>query len=138
LEFTQFPTIDDVELSKKRVLVRVDFNSPIDKDGKIMDDSRIRAHRQTLLTLLNRGASVVVITHQGRPGDNDFITLEPHAEKLQEVLGVKVRFVSDVIGPAASEAIRSLGEGEILLLDNVRLVSEELIEAEPEKHSRTY
>lgn len=138
MEFIRFPTIDDVELSRKKVLVRVDFNSPIDKDGKIMDDSRIRAHRQTLLTLLNRGASVVVITHQGRPGDNDFITLEPHAEKLQEVLGVKVRFVSDVIGPAASEAIRSLGEGEILLLDNVRLVSEELIEAEPEKHSRTY
>ncbi|MFN3268493.1 MAG: phosphoglycerate kinase, partial [Zestosphaera sp.] len=138
LEFTRFPTIDDFELSRKKVLVRVDFNSPIDKDGKIMDDSRIRAHRQTLLALINYGAAVVVITHQGRPGDNDFITLEPHAEKLEEVLGVKVKFVSDVIGPAAIEAIQGLNAGEILLLDNIRLVSEELIEAEPEKHAKTY
>lgn len=138
LEFIRFPTIDDIDLIKKKVLVRVDFNSPVDKDGKIIDDSRIRAHRQTLLTLINRGAAVVVITHQGRPGDNDFITLESHAEKLEEALGVKVKFVGDVIGPAATEAIRSLNEGEILLLDNVRLVSEELIEAEPEKHAKTY
>ncbi|MEM4471793.1 MAG: phosphoglycerate kinase, partial [Zestosphaera sp.] len=85
-------------MSEKRVLVRVDFNSPIDKDGKIIDDSRIKAHRQTLLTLIDRGAAVVVITHQGRPGDDDFITLEPHAQKLEEVLGAKVKFVSDVIG----------------------------------------
>jgi phosphoglycerate kinase len=120
-------TLDDIDVGNKKVLVRVDFNVPIDVNGNILDDFRIRAHSQTLLSLLNRGAAVVVLSHQGRPGDSDFVTLENHAKKLEEVLGVEVRFVNDVMGPAACEAIQSLRHGEILLLDNVRLVSEELI-----------
>jgi len=131
-------TLDDIDVDNKKVLVRVDFNVPIDVNGNILDDFRIRAHSQTLLSLLNRGAAVVVLSHQGRPGDSDFVTLENHAKKLEEVLGVEVRFVNDVMGPAACEAIQSLRHGEILLLDNVRLVSEELIEGEPERLAKTY
>jgi phosphoglycerate kinase len=131
-------TLDDIDVGNKKVLVRVDFNVPIDVNGNILDDFRIRAHSQTLLSLLNRGAAVVVLSHQGRPGDSDFVTLENHAKKLEEVLGVEVRFVNDVMGSAACEAIQSLRHGEILLLDNVRLVSEELMEGEPERLAKTY
>ncbi|MEM0296458.1 MAG: phosphoglycerate kinase [Zestosphaera sp.] len=138
MEFTEFPHIDGVELAKKKVLVRVDFNSPIGKDGTIMDDSRIRAHRTTIKKLMDAGAATVIITHQGRPGDDDFVTLEAHADRLREVVGADIKFINDVIGPAALKAIKELEGGEALLLDNVRLVSEELIEAEPEKQARAY
>ncbi len=138
MEVLQLPAIDDIELTGRKVLVRVDFNSPVDKDGRIIDDSRIKAHKPTLMKLINTGAATVVITHQGRPGDNDFITLETHFEKLREVLGIDVKFVDDVIGPAALKAVKDLKGGEVLLLDNVRIVSEELIEAEPEKQAKTY
>lgn len=138
MDLTRYPHIDEVELAKKKVLVRVDFNSPIGKDGKMMDDSRIRAHLTTLKKMMEAGAATVIMTHQGRPGDDDFVTLEAHVERLREVIGADVKFVNDVIGPSALKAVEGLGEGEVLLLDNVRLVSEELIEAEPEKQARTY
>ncbi len=133
-------TMDDVDLKNKKVLVRVDFNSPVDPEKKqILDDLRIRAHSETLKELIEvHNASVVVMAHQGRPGTSDFISLEPHAKKLSEIMGVDVKFIDDVIGPAARDAIKSLGNGEILLLDNVRLMSEENINAKPEKQAKTF
>ncbi len=135
----QIPTIDDLEtrygLKGKRVLVRIDINSPVDPvSKKIIDDSRIKAHAPTVRELAERGAAVVLVSHQGRPGEDDFVSLDEHAKLLEKYAGVEVKFIDDVIGPAAREAIKGLRPGEVLLLDNVRLVSEEVIEARPEKH----
>ncbi len=136
------PTIDDLDahygLKGRRLLVRIDVNSPVDPvSGKILDDSRIKAHAPTIKELAERGAAVVLVSHQGRPGEDDFVTLEEHAKLLSKYTGIDVKFVDDVIGPAARETIKSLKPGEVLLLDNVRLVSEEVIEATPEKHSNS-
>ncbi len=134
----KFRTLDEVDLSNKKVLVRVDFNSPIDSTGKILDDSRIKAHATTLRKLVSMGAAIVIITHQGRPGESDFTTLEEHASRLSKILGMDVKFVNDVIGPTAINEIKNLRSGEVLMLDNVRFVSEELLEAEPETQAKTY
>ncbi len=132
------PSINDVNLEGLKTLVRVDFNCPIDKEGEILDETRIKAHLPTIKKLLDSNSSIVLITHQGRPGSKDFVSLRKHAEKLSELLGMEVKFIEDVMGPAAQEKIKNLRVGEILLLDNVRFVSEEIIEAPPEIQKQTY
>lgn len=136
------PTIDDLDnyfgIKGSKILLRIDINSPIDPETKdILDDSRIRAHAATIRELVERGAAVVAMSHQGRPGDSDFVSLGKHAKLLEKHTDLPVRFIDDVIGPAAREAIKSLQPGEVLLLDNTRLVSEEIIEATPEKHAES-
>ncbi len=138
MKLPKLPSIYDVDLSRKKVLIRVDFNCPIGVDGKILDNSRIRSHVVTISECLKHGASVVLISHQGRPGEDDFITLEGHCEILSKCLGVNVRFVPDVIGPTAINEVSKLESGEVLLLDNLRLVSEEIIESVPEVQAKTY
>jgi len=138
----RIPTIDDLvaryKLEGSKVLLRVDFNSPINpKTGEILDDTRIRAHLETIRELVERKCAVVIVSHQGRPGEDDFVTLERHAERLEKLLGMEVDFVDDVIGPEARRRIKELEPGKILMLDNVRLVSEEMIEALPEKQANT-
>jgi phosphoglycerate kinase len=131
------PTID--LCTKGKVLVRVDMNVPINRaTGEILDNYRIEAHSETIKYLINLGLPVVVITHQGRPGDPDFISLEAHARMLSKFLGIDVRFVDDVMGPRAREEINRLGSGEVLMLDNLRFVSEEVLEGEPQKLASTY
>lgn len=135
----ELPTIDDVDVSNKKVLLRVDFNSPVERESKkLMDTSRIKAHIPTIKELIERGSSVVIITHQGRPGDDDFSTLELHRDALTNELGIDVKFVNDIFGPCALDEIRNLSRGEVLMLDNIRLAAEELIEASPDAQSRTY
>ncbi len=120
-------------------MVRVDMNVPINKEsGEILDEYRIEAHSRTIKYLIDLGLPVVVITHQGRPGDPEFVSLETHAKVLSKYLGADVHFVDDVVGPRAREEISRLGSGEVLMLDNLRFVSEELIEGEPEKLASTY
>ena len=132
----QFLTLDDVVTSGKTVFVRVDINSPLDpKTKQIIDDTRIRMTRYTLESL--NDAKVVVGSHQGRPGDEDFTSLEAHARLLQKHVTQRVRFVEDTIGPEAKQQIRNLKAGEILVLDNLRLCSEENISATPEKLADT-
>lgn len=130
--------MDDIDLHSKKVLLRVDINSPVNENGKILDDSRIKAHVVTIKELLNNGNSVVLISHQGRPGDKDFISLEEHAKILSQHLGEEVTFIDDVIGPYARESIKKLESKRVLLLDNIRLISEELIEAPPQQHAKTF
>lgn len=130
--------MDDVDINGKKVLVRVDFNCPIETGGEIIDDTRIRAHVPTIKKLLNLNASVVLISHQGRPGSRDFVSLAKHAMRLSDYLGLEVKFIEDVMGPAALSEIKNLKKGEVLLLDNVRFVSEEIIEASPEIQKQTY
>jgi phosphoglycerate kinase len=133
----RFLTLDDVKVDSKRVLVRVDINSPM-KPGteEIIDDSRIVAILDTLRDL--EKAKVVILSHQGRPGESDFTSMQPHARVLQKHLGARCRFIDDIIGPAAMDAIRKLKNGDVLLLDNVRLLSEEVMEGTPEQFAKTY
>ncbi|WP_054844135.1 phosphoglycerate kinase [Vulcanisaeta souniana] len=131
------PTIN--MCGKGRVLVRVDMNVPIDKNsGEILDEYRIEAHSRTIRYLVDSGLPVVVVTHQGRPGDAEFVSLEKHSQALSKYLGMDVHFIDDVMGPRAREEISKLGPGEVLMLDNLRFVSEEIIEGEPQKLAGTY
>ncbi len=117
----------------------MDFNSPVGRESKkLLDTSRIKAHLLTIKELIEKENSIVIITHQGRPGDDDFSTLELHRDALSNELGMNVNFVNDIFGPCALDEIKKLGKGEALMLDNIRLASEELIEASPETQSRTY
>jgi phosphoglycerate kinase len=121
-------TLDDFDVEGKVVLCRVDINSPIDPaTGGLRDTTRIRGCAATVRELADAGARVVLLAHQG--GDleyQNYTSTEPHAGVLAGLLGRPVRFVDDVCGPAARDAIGSLGRGDILLLDNVRFLGEEL------------
>ncbi len=121
-------TIDDLELQGKRALVRVDFNVPLDKQsGAITDDTRIRAALPTIHALLERGASVILMSHLGRPkGVTPSLSLAPIAARLCELLpGVAVAFALDCVGPQATAAAQALQPGSILLLENLRYHPEE-------------
>ena len=114
-------TINDVNLSGKRVLVRCDFNVPI-KNGVINDDSRIIAALPTIKLLVDQGAKVILASHLGRPNGekNAAFTLAPVAEELAKYLAQSVSFIQDCIGKDVEAEVANLGEGEIALLENVR------------------
>jgi phosphoglycerate kinase len=121
-------TVRDVDVRGRRVLVRVDFNVPLDDKGSITDDTRIRASLPTIKYLLDEGAAVILLSHLGRPkGRDPKYSLAPVAARLQELLGpdVPVKFVSDCIGLDALDAALHLQPGEVLLLENVRFYPEE-------------
>ncbi len=133
------PRFEELDHTGKKVLLRVDINVPLDKNRReILDDFRIYAHSRTIKKLLELGCAVTVIAHQGRPGDKEFSSLELHAQYLSKYVGTEVKYIDDVMGPAAREEIRKLKPGEVLLLDNVRFVSEEMLEKTPEEHSKSY
>jgi len=119
-------TITDVDVKGRRVLVRVDFNVPI-KDGKVGDDTRIRAALPTLNYLLDHGAAAILCSHLGRPkGKPDLkYSLRPVAIHLEEIMGRPVAFAEDCIGPVAEAAAGALKAGEILILENTRFHPEE-------------
>lgn len=132
-----YRTLDDVDVRGKTVLVRVDINSPIDPEtGRIQDNERIQAHAETLRELSDKGAKVVVLAHQGRKGDPDFLPLAQHAELLSKHVGKPVKYVPDLLGEKAEQAIKSMKNGEIILLENVRILDEETVEASPEEHAK--
>jgi len=135
----KYLTLDDVKVKDKVVLVRVDFNSEVDPETKkVTSDVRIRAHGETTIKeLAEKGAKVVILAHQGRKGDPDFIPLKQHAEILSKVLGKPVQYVDDVFGEKAKKAIKNLKSGEILVLDNVRAFAGETKEGTPADHAKT-
>ncbi|MFA0846447.1 phosphoglycerate kinase [Methanobacterium formicicum] len=134
-----FNTIDDLEVEGKTVLVRVDINSPVDPlTGLLLDDTRIRLHAETIAELANKGAKTVIIAHQSRPGKKDFTTLEQHAEALSNLLDRPVSYVDDIFGSNAREAIGGLHSGDILLLENVRFYSEEILQREAPQQAETH
>jgi len=131
-----FLTLDDVDLSGKTVFLRADINSPLDPvSRRILDDSRIRAVSETLREM--RDSSVVLGTHQSRPGKYDFTSLELHARVLQMYIKSRVSFVGDVMGEEALEAIEAIKPGEVLVLDNLRFAPEENIQAPPAELVKT-
>ncbi len=136
---SKVPRFEDLEHSGKKVLVRVDINVPLDKSkNQILDDFRIYAHSKTIKKLLDLDCAVVIIAHQGRPGDKEFSSLELHSKVLSRYLNQEVKFIDDIIGPAARDEIRRLKCGEVLMLENVRFLSEETLERGPEEHSNSF
>ena len=133
-----FNTIDDFDIEDKTVLVRVDINSPVDpSSGIILDDTRLKLHAQTVKELSNKGAKVVLLAHQSRPGKKDFTTLSQHAQALSDILNLRVKYTDSLFSNAAKEAIKSLKPHEILLLENARFFSEESLSRTPEEQSKT-
>ena len=120
-------TLDEVEVQGRTVLCRVDINQPVDREkGTLKSINRIRACVPTIRELSDKGARVVLMAHQGSDIEyKNFYTTKPHAAVLQELLGREVQWIDDVCGPAARAKIAALRDGEILLLDNVRFISEE-------------
>ncbi|MDF1487848.1 phosphoglycerate kinase [Tessaracoccus caeni] len=116
-------TVDDLgDLTGKRVLIRCDFNVPLDADKNITDDGRIKAALPTLTKLREAGARVVIMAHLGRPkGEaNPKFSLAPVAARLGELLGVDVKLAEDVVGDSAAATVASLQDGDVALLENVR------------------
>jgi phosphoglycerate kinase len=114
-------TIRDLDAAGKRVLVRVDFNVPL-QDGKVTDDSRIRAALPTIVHLLGQEARVILASHLGRPDGkvNDSLRLRPVAERLSQLLGRPVRVTGDALGVGTQDAVKRLRPGQVLLLENLR------------------
>jgi phosphoglycerate kinase len=119
-------TIRDIDVKGKRVLVRVDYNVPIN-NGQVGDDTRIRAAMPTLNYLLDQGAALILCSHLGRPkgGPDPKYSLRPVAAHLSSLMGKPVAFAEDCIGPVAEAAARALKPGEVLLLENTRFHPEE-------------
>lgn len=119
-------TVRDVDWRGKTALVRVDFNVPM-KDGRVADDTRIRAALPTIQYLRDHGAKVVLLSHLGRPDGkpNSKFSLMPVSERLGELMKVPVPFAADCVGPVAESAVKMLGSGEVVLLQNVRFHPEE-------------
>ena len=120
-------TLDEFELRGKTVLCRVDMNQPVDRQsGTLKSTARIEACVPTIRELSDKGAKVVLLAHQGSDIEyKNFYCTKPHAAVLGQLLGRPVQWIDDVCGPTARQMIRELKDGEILLLDNVRYVSEE-------------
>ena len=114
-------TVRDVDVEGRRVFVRADLNVPLE-DGRITDDTRIRASLPTIVYLLERGASVILASHLGRPKGkvNDALRMKPVADRLSQLLGRPVRMTGDALGPGVQVAVDKLRPGDLLLLENLR------------------
>jgi phosphoglycerate kinase len=124
-------TLDDLPAADAAVGVRVDINSPLAEDDSLADDARLRAHVDTLAELLDAGARVAVLAHQGRPGGDEFARLESHADRLDDLLDHDVGYCDATFSAEAREAIEALDGGEAVLLENTRFYSEEYMEFDP-------
>lgn len=134
----EFNTLDDFDFGGKTVILRADINCPLNRETLAIDnDSRIRKIAPTVTELSSKMAKLVILAHQSRLGKWDFTSLEQHAERLSRYTGREVRFIPDVIGEVAQEAIRSLQPGEVILLENVRYLDCEIEKRSMEEHSRS-
>ena len=122
-------TIDALDLAGKRVFIRVDFNVPLDEQGKVTDDARIRAALPTIQYAVKARAKVILGSHLGRPkgkpDDRTKLTLEPAAERLSELLHTDVILADDSVGDGVKKLVRDLKDGQVLLLENLRFHPEE-------------
>ena len=120
----QIRTIDQLDLAGKRVFIRVDFNVPLDEKGRVTDDARIRAALPTIRYAIAAKARVILASHLGRPkgdaSDKEKFTLEPAAQRLSELLDQDVILADDCVGDGVKKAVADLGEGKVLLLENLR------------------
>ena len=119
-------SISDLDVSGKRVFMRVDFNVPL-KDGKITDDTRIKAALPSIVYVVSNGARLILASHLGRPKGKPEpkYSLKPVAARLGELLGKPVQFAPDCVGREVEKMVADLGEGDVLLLENLRFHAEE-------------
>jgi len=129
--------LSDFNYHDKVIFLRADLNSPV-KDGKIISDARFRAVLHTIRYLLEHKAKVVIGTHQSKPYEEDYLTTEQHAEILSSLLGVKVKYVDDIFGKCARDAIKALKPSEVLMLENLRFAAEETKQKPLEYCERTH
>jgi len=134
----EYNTLDDFSFDNKTVLLRVDFNMPLDKNTlDIIDTTRIKRVLPTIKELIEKNGKIVILAHQGRKGSWDFTSLEKHAKALENLLGREVKFVDDVYGKKAKDAIKNLNTKEVLLLDNVRKFDGETDKKSAKEHSQS-
>ncbi len=119
-------TLNDFDFNGKTALIRVDFNVPLDDEQKVTDTTRIEAAKPTIMQVLNKGGSCVLMSHLGRPKNRDQkLSLEHIVSTAEQILGVKVLFVSDCIGEKPLQAVAELPKNSVLLLENLRFYTEE-------------
>ncbi|WP_026451831.1 phosphoglycerate kinase [Aequorivita capsosiphonis] len=119
-------TVNDINFKGKKVLIRVDFNVPLDEEFNVTDDTRIRAAKPTILKILEDGGSCILMSHLGRPKNKEAeFSLKHIVKSLSDIVGVQVKFVEDSIGAEVEAAVSNLKSGEILLLENLRYYEEE-------------
>jgi phosphoglycerate kinase len=119
-------TLADINFANKKALIRVDFNVPLDENFKVTDATRIEAAKPTIDKILKDGGSVILMSHLGRPkGVEEKYSLKHIVDKTSEILGIKVKFVTDSIGAEVEQAAADLKPGEVLLLENLRFYKEE-------------
>ena len=128
-----YPYVDQVDVRGKTILIRVDINSSV-VEGRVIVSSRLREHSNSVQALAQRGAKVVVLSHQGREGDEDFISLQRHANLIRKLIQREVSFAS--WDEDYASVIRKLKDGDILVLDNTRFQKEESVDKTPEEHSK--
>ena len=117
-------SLDDVRLEGRTIIYRVDANSPLEPATRnLLDDSRLHAIVPTLRELSN--SRVAILTHQSRPGKSDFTDTSRHCERLSEIMGQSIRYVPDLCGDEAIEAIEGMADGDLIFLENVRMNEEE-------------
>jgi phosphoglycerate kinase len=134
----EYNTLDDFDFENKTVLLRVDFNMPLDKNTlEIIDTTRIEKVIPTIKELIDKNAKIVILAHQGRQGSWDFINLERHAKALEKLLGKTVKFVDDIYGEKAQNAIKEMQPGQVIMLDNVRKFDGETEKKTAEEHTQT-
>jgi phosphoglycerate kinase len=133
-----YNTLDDFNFKNKTVLLRVDFNMPLDKDTlDILDTTRIKRVLPTIKELIEKDAKIVILAHQGRQGSWDFTNLKKHANALEKLLKKPVKTVDDIFGEKAKEAIRNLNKNEVLILDNIRKYDKETEKKSAEDHAKS-
>lgn len=124
--YTIMKTLNDFNFENKKALIRVDFNVPLNENFEVTDDTRIVSAKPSIIKVLEDGGSCILMSHLGRPkGFQDEFSLKHIADKVEDILGVEVKFVADCIGDKAEEAAANLEPGEILLLENLRFYKEE-------------
>jgi phosphoglycerate kinase len=134
----EYNTLDDFNVENKTVLLRVDFNMPLDKTTlDILDTTRIARALPTIKELIEKNAKIVIIAHQGRQGSWDFTNLEKHAKALEKLLGEEVKYCDDLYGEEAQNAKKNLQSGEVLLLGNVRKFEGETEKKSAEEHAQS-
>jgi len=134
----EYNTLDDCNVENKTVLLRVDFNLPLDKKTfEILDTTRIKLVLPTIKELIEKNAKIVILAHQGRQGSWDFISMEKHAQALQDLIGTKVTFIDDIYGEKAKHAIQQINNKEIIFLDNVRKFSGETEKKSAQDHAKS-
>ena len=134
----EYNTLDDFNFENKTVLLRVDFNMPLNKETfEILDTTRIKRVLPTIEELIFDNAKVVILAHQGRQGSWDFINLEKHAKALENLLGKPVKFVNDIYNENAQNAIKNMQAGEVLMLDNVRKFENETDKKTADEHAQS-